>query len=70
MIPGLRGCLLCLVTAGAGVVAEADADAPLRDALAAALEANERLARVAEELRAENAGLGRSWRAVMPNSSG
>jgi hypothetical protein len=38
--------LLCVVTAGAGVVAEADADAPLRDVLAAALAANERLARV------------------------
>jgi hypothetical protein len=49
--------LLCFVTAGAGVVAEAGADAPLRDVLAAALEANERLARVAEELRAENARL-------------
>jgi hypothetical protein len=49
--------LLCVVTAGAGVVAEADADAPRRDVLAAALAANERLARVAEELRAENAWL-------------
>jgi transposase len=49
--------LLCFVTVLAGVVAEADADAPLRDVLAAALEANERLARVAEELRAENARL-------------
>ena len=34
-----------------------DAEAPLRDVLAAALEANERLARLAEELRAENARL-------------
>jgi hypothetical protein len=42
--PGWRGC-------------GADADAPLRDVLAAALEANERLARLAEELRAENARL-------------
>jgi transposase len=49
--------LLCFVTVLAGVVAEAEADAPLRDVLAAALEANERLARVAEELRAENARL-------------
>ena len=49
--------MLCFVTVLAGVVAEADADAPLRDVLAAALEANERLARVAEELRAENARL-------------
>jgi transposase len=49
--------LLCFVTVLAGVVAEADADAPVRDVLAAALEANERLARVAEELRAENARL-------------
>jgi len=39
------------------VVTEADADASLRDALAAALEANERLERLAEELRAENARL-------------
>jgi transposase len=52
-----EGCLLCFVTVGAGVVAEADADAPLRDVLAAALEANERLGRVAEELRAGNARL-------------
>ena len=47
--------MLCFVTVGAGVVAEADAGASLRDVLAAALEANERLARVAEELTAENA---------------
>ena len=46
--------MLCFVTVGAGVAAKADADAPLRDVLAAALEANERLA---EELRAENARL-------------
>jgi transposase len=39
------------------VVAETDADTPLREVLAAALEANERLARVAEELRTENARL-------------
>ena len=37
----------------AGVVVEADAAASLRDALARALEANERLARLAEELREE-----------------
>ena len=53
MIRGLRGCLLCFVT----VLAEAAADAPLRDVLAAALEANEQLARLADELRAENARL-------------
>jgi transposase len=35
--------LLWCVAAGAGVVAVADADAPLRAALSAALEANERL---------------------------
>ncbi|HXZ74201.1 MAG TPA: IS66 family transposase [Streptosporangiaceae bacterium] len=45
------------MTVGAGVVAEADAGASLRDVLAAALEANERLARVGEELTAENARL-------------
>jgi hypothetical protein len=39
------------------VLAEAAGDAPLRDVLAAALEANERLARLADELRAENARL-------------
>jgi transposase len=53
VIRGLRGCLLCCVAVAAGVVVEADADASLRDALARALEANERLARLAEELRAE-----------------
>jgi len=42
---GGGGCLLCVVTVLAGVVAEADAGA------------NERLARVAEELRAEDARL-------------
>ncbi|HEX6521188.1 MAG TPA: IS66 family transposase [Streptosporangiaceae bacterium] len=42
----------------AGVVPDSeDAEAPLRDVLAAALEANERLARVAGELREENARL-------------
>ncbi|HEX8008782.1 MAG TPA: IS66 family transposase [Trebonia sp.] len=45
------------MTAGSGVVAEADADAPLRDVLAAALGANERLAGLAEELREDNARL-------------
>jgi transposase len=45
--------LLCCVAVAAGVLAEADADASLRDALARALEANERLARLAEELREE-----------------
>jgi hypothetical protein len=54
-IAQLRGCLLCFVTVLAGVIAEADADAPLREVLAAALEANERLARLADELRAGNA---------------
>ena len=58
MIAGLRACLLCSVIAGAGVVAETDADALLQDVLAAALEANERLARLAEGLTAENARLG------------
>jgi transposase len=46
--------LLCLVT---GVVAEADADAWLKEALSRALEANERWERTAAELRAENARL-------------
>jgi len=57
VIAGLRGCLLRFVTVLAGVVAEADADAPLRDVPFAALKANERLARPADELRAENARL-------------
>jgi transposase len=57
VISGLRGCLLCFVAAGAGVVAEADADAWLKDALARALEANERWEQLAAELRAENAWL-------------
>ncbi|HEU0087543.1 MAG TPA: hypothetical protein VFQ77_07815, partial [Pseudonocardiaceae bacterium] len=42
------------MTVPAGVVAEADADAWLRDALARALEANERWEQLAGELRAEN----------------
>ena len=54
---GVAGVFAVFVTAGAGVIAEAEADAPLRDVLAAALEANERLARLADELRAENARL-------------
>jgi transposase len=50
--------LLCVVSVAAGVVPDSeDAEAPLRDVLAAALEANERLARLAEELREENARL-------------
>jgi hypothetical protein len=53
VISGLRACLPCLVIAGAGV-AERDADGSLQDVLAAALEANERLA---EGLTAENARL-------------
>ena len=57
MISGLRGCLLCFVTVLAGVVAEADADAWLKEALARALEAIERWERTAAELRAENARL-------------
>ncbi len=40
-----------------GVATEADADASLSELLAAALEANERLVRLADELRAENARL-------------
>src|SRR6266487_2107543 len=47
VIRGLRGCLLCCVAVAAGVVAEADADASLRDALV----------RLAEDLREENARL-------------
>ena len=46
--------MLCLV---AGVVAEADADAWLKEALSRALDANERWERTAAELRAENARL-------------
>ena len=55
MISGLRGCLLCDVTAAAGVLA--DADAPPRELLARALEANERMALALAELREENARL-------------
>jgi transposase len=49
--------LLCFVAVPAGVFAEADADGWLRDALARALEANERWEQTAAELRAENARL-------------
>lgn len=46
--------LSCVAVAG-GVAAEADADAAsLREMLAAALEANERLSALAEELREDN----------------
>jgi transposase len=57
VISDLRACLLCSVIAGAGVVAETDADESVQDVLAAALEANERPARLAEGLTAENARL-------------
>jgi hypothetical protein len=50
--------LLCCVPVAAGVVPDSeDAEASLRDVLAAALEANERLARLAGELREENVRL-------------
>jgi hypothetical protein len=50
--------LLCGVTVAAGVVPDSeDAEASLRDVLAAALEANRRLAETAEELWEENARL-------------
>jgi transposase len=50
--------LLCCVPVAAGVVPDSgDAEASLREVLAAALEANERLAGLAEELRVENARL-------------
>jgi hypothetical protein len=56
VIPGLRGCLLCSVAVAAGVLADTGADAPPEDVLAQALEAPHRqLARLVEELRAENA---------------
>jgi hypothetical protein len=57
VIGGLGWCLLCRVAVAAGVVAEADADAWLKEALTRALEANERWERTAAELRAENARL-------------
>jgi transposase len=46
--------LLCCVTVTAGVVPDSDAEASLRDVLAAALDANRELARLAAELRQEN----------------
>jgi transposase len=47
--------LLCCVTVAAGVVPDSeDAEASLRDVLAAALDANRELARLTAELRAEN----------------
>jgi transposase len=50
--------LLCCVVVAAGVVPDSeDAEASLREMLAAALEANARLARLAEDLREENARL-------------
>jgi transposase len=50
--------LLCCVPVAAGVVADPeDAEASLRDVLAAALEANQQMAVLAAELREENAGL-------------
>jgi transposase len=55
VIPGLRGCLLCSVAVAAGVLADTGADAAPEDVLAQALEANRQLARLVEELRAENA---------------
>ena len=45
------------MTAAAAVLMEADADPSLRDALAAALEANRQLAEMAGKLREENARL-------------
>ena len=57
VIRGLRGCLLCSVAVAAGVLADSGADAPPGDVLAQALEANRQLARLVEELRAENARL-------------
>jgi transposase len=49
--------LLCFVAVAAGVVAEADADAWLKEGLSRALEANERWEQTAAALRAENARL-------------
>jgi transposase len=50
--------LLCCVSVAAGVVPDPeDAEAPLREVLAASLEANRELARLAGELREENARL-------------
>src|SRR6266568_5870290 len=51
-------CLLCCVAVAAGVVPDSEgAEASLRDVLAAALEANRELTRLAGELREENARL-------------
>lgn len=56
MVCGCGGCLLWCVAVAAGVVWDAgDAEAPLRDALTAALEANRRLAETVAGLRGENA---------------
>ncbi len=50
--------MLCCVTVAAGVVlVPEDAEASLRDALAAALAANQEMVRLAAELREENARL-------------
>jgi len=74
VIPGLRGCLPWCVAAGAGVIAVADADAPLRAALSAALEANERLreelARRDAEIERLSAELAVLQRMVFGRSSG
>jgi hypothetical protein len=48
---------MCSVAAAAGVLAEADADTS-RDALAGALEANQRWEQMAGQLRVENVRLG------------
>jgi hypothetical protein len=56
VISGACGCLLWFVAAG-GVLAEADAVARLEGLLGQALEANERLAALAERQREENARL-------------
>src|SRR5271155_5088798 len=56
VICGWGECLLCCVTVAARVVPDSeDAEASLRDVLAAALDANRELARLVAELRAENA---------------
>ena len=57
VIHSLRRCWLCSVAVAAGVLADTGADAPPGDVLAQALEANRQLARLVEELRAENARL-------------
>jgi len=50
--------LLCCVTVAAGVVPDSEgAEASLRDVLAAALDANREMARLAAELREENGRL-------------